>query len=73
MAALQGRSHVTNAQGMLVANLTPGTALEFEPQGEGADTGSKLKGILRRQEGKFLLTDDTTKVTVEVPRFGAQL
>ena len=64
--ALQGRSHVTNARGMLVANLTPGIALEFEPQGEGADAASKLKGILRRQAGKFLLTDETTNVTVEL-------
>jgi hypothetical protein len=66
VAALQGRSHVTNAQGMLVANLTPGIALEFEPQGEGADVASKLKGVLRRQAGKFLLTDETTNVTVEL-------
>ena len=66
MKALQGRSHVTNARGMLVANLTPGIALEFEPQVEGADAASKLKGILRRQAGKFLLTDETTNVTVEL-------
>jgi hypothetical protein len=66
VAALQGRLHVTNAQGLLVANMAPGTALEFEPQGESADTTSKLTGILRRKAGKFLLTDDTTKVTAEL-------
>jgi hypothetical protein len=66
VAALQGRLHVTNAHGLLVANMAPGTALEFEPQGESADTTSKLTGILHKKAGKFLLTDNTTKVTAEL-------
>ena len=66
VAALHGSLHVTNAQGLLVANLAPGTALEFEPQGEGVNTSSKLTGTLRKEDGKFLLTDDTTQVTAEL-------
>jgi hypothetical protein len=75
VAVLHGKLHVTNAHGLLVAKLIPGTALEFEPQGESADTRSKFTGTLRKQKGKFLLTDETTNVTAEIrgTGFGSKL
>jgi hypothetical protein len=66
VAALQGSVRVINAQGLLVANMSPGTALEFEPQGEVTEVDSKLTGTLLKKGGAFFLTDNTTKVTAEL-------
>ena len=66
VAALHGRLQVTNARGVLVANLAAGTALEFETSGEGDSTSSHLVGVVRKQGNKFFLTDETTHVTVEL-------
>ena len=64
--ALQGRARVTTAQGMLVANLRPGSALEFDPQQAGAAQQSKLRGCLKKEGLAYMLTDSTTDVTVEL-------
>ena len=53
VATLRGRVRVTNAQGLLVANMEQGAALEFEPQGGAAETTSKLTGVLRKRSGKY--------------------
>ncbi len=66
VAAVTGSLRVTNANGLLVANLLMGAAMEFEPQAEGAAVYSKLTGIVKKQGGKYFLTDETTKVTVEL-------
>lgn len=62
--ALTGAVRVTNGQGVVVANLIPGSALALDPQQDPSPT--KLTGRLQKQEGHFLLTDETTKVTVEL-------
>jgi hypothetical protein len=62
--ALSGSFQVFNAQGVLVANLAAGRALEFEPQSSNGP--SRLSGCLQRRGGRFLLTDETTNVAVEL-------
>jgi len=64
LAALSGSFRVLNSRGVLVANLASGHALELEPQA--AETATKLTGTLRHVSGHFLLTDETTNVTVEL-------
>ena len=66
VAALTGSLRVTNARGLLVANLLPGAALEFEPQVETDSVFSRLTGTVRKQAGKYFLTDETTNITVEL-------
>lgn len=64
VAALSGSFRVLNARGLLVANLASGAALELEPQATEAIT--KLTGTLQKAGGHYLLTDETSKVTVEL-------
>jgi O-antigen ligase len=66
VAALSGSFRVTNAKGLVIANLTPGAALEFDPQTSGQSEPWKLSGCLVSTAHHFTLTDDTTNVTVEV-------
>ncbi|MCS7023915.1 MAG: hypothetical protein NZV14_03890 [Bryobacteraceae bacterium] len=66
VAALQGPISVHTATGMLVANLKPGHALEFDAQQAGAAAPVKMTGLLTKSNGHFLLTDDISGVTVEV-------
>lgn len=65
VAALGGPVRVTNGEGVLLANIHPGKALEFEPQA-GAAAPTKMTGTLEKRDGHFLLTDETTGVTVEL-------
>jgi capsular polysaccharide biosynthesis protein len=66
VAAVTGAFLVWNARGVLVANVTPGSALAFEPQPVGAASATQITGTLTEQRGRFLLTDRVTRVTVEV-------
>ena len=66
VAALTGSFQVLNARGVLVANVAAGSALAFEPQSAAAAAVTHITGILTRQNGHFLLTDQITRVTVEV-------
>ncbi len=63
VAAIAGHGEVRTQQGMLVARVLPGTVLQVQAVG-----GNKavLKGMLYKQDGKYLLTDETSKVTVEL-------
>ena len=72
VSALNGAVSVTNRKGILVANLMKGTALEFTPQEHpGAPAMSTMTGCLRKHEAHYLLTDETSNVTVELK--GAEL
>jgi hypothetical protein len=64
VAALTGSFRVLNARGMVVAKLPPGLTLAFEPQISSGPT--KLMGRLQNKNGHYLLTDETTNVTVEL-------
>lgn len=66
ISALQGLVDVRNGAGVLVATVRPGMALAFNAQAGGAATATKLKGCLGMKNGHYLLTDDTTGVTVEL-------
>ena len=68
VAALIGTVEVTNAQGLVVANLMPGSALALNPQ-EGTPH-TRLTGRLQQKDGRFILTDETTDVTVELQGVG---
>jgi len=65
IAARAGSAEVRNSAGTLVAIVSPGNALTFEPQAA-ASTEFKMTGALQQKDGKFLLTDCTSKVTVEL-------
>ncbi len=63
--ATSGMAQVRTSAGLLVANMTPGMGLAFTPQA-GASTASQLKGTVESLNGRFFLTDVTTKNKVEL-------
>ena len=66
IAAREGSVDVSNGAGVLVATVRPGLALAFDTQAGGTPTASKMSGCLVMRGGKYLLTDSTTNVTVEL-------
>lgn len=68
VAALTGSVRVQNTQGLLVAAIRPGHALEFAFQASGEQW--KLTGCLRTVAGHYLVTDEVTSVIVEVAGSG---
>jgi hypothetical protein len=68
VAALAGSFRVLNARGLLVANIGSGRSLVLEPQAGNAP--SIVTGTLRLVGGHYLLTDETTNVTVELAGAG---
>jgi hypothetical protein len=64
VSATTGSFRVRNSRGVLVANLSTGSTIEFEPQAP--NTPSKLTGCLVFRAGHYLLTDETTNVVVEL-------
>ena len=62
--ALAGSFHVLNSRGLLVANLATGRALQLKPYSSNGP--SRLSGCLVKKGGHFVLTDETTDVTVEL-------
>jgi hypothetical protein len=63
VASLGGSAEVRNAQGLLVARVLPGAALTMSASGS---TAVELTGTVQEHNGKFYLTDDVTKVKVEL-------
>jgi uncharacterized protein YdeI (BOF family) len=64
VAALSGTFRVLNSRGMVVAKIASGSTLAFEPQALNRPT--HLTGRVVNRGGHYLLTDETTNVTVEV-------
>jgi hypothetical protein len=64
VGAVTGAFRVLNSRGTLIANIATGSTLEFEPQTTA--TMTRVTGILRSRNGRFVITDETTNVTVEV-------
>lgn len=64
VSAVVGTAEVRTPQGQLVARVFPGTALQVKAVG--ATTTSNLTGTVESKDGKFFLTDDTTKVKMEL-------
>ncbi len=65
VTALTGSFRVLNARGMLVAKLAAGAALAFEPPLV-ASNATRITGVLSKQDGHLTVTDEVTKVNVEV-------
>jgi hypothetical protein len=65
VAAVTGAFHVETLQGIRVANMTSGTALSFSAQA-GASMPTVLCGKPSNVDGKVVLTDKTTGVTVQL-------
>jgi hypothetical protein len=65
VAAIRGAVRVVTAGGIPVANMAADSALSFTDQA-GASTPTTLSGKVVRSNGRLMLTDTTTKVTVEL-------
>ncbi len=66
VGALKGGLRVYNAQGILLANVAEGSALQLEPQVGGAAPPSSFLGCLLKKENRFILYDQTTRIIVEL-------
>ena len=66
VAARNGPVRVTTEAGIVVANVEPGAPLALQPQVAGAAPPAKLRGCLEAKNGRYLLRDETAKVTVEL-------
>jgi hypothetical protein len=62
----EGSVRVFNAGGVLLANVFPGSPLEFEPQVVSAAPPSSFAGCLLRKQDKWILYDQTTRIIVEL-------
>ena len=65
VSTVSGAVRVTNATGILIANLGAGRAASFDPQA-GAAAPTKVSGCLLKKDGKFIIVDTTTNVTMEL-------
>jgi hypothetical protein len=64
---LAGSTQVFDTQGLLLANLPQGKALDFEPPPAPVSrSATKMTGCLSAAAGHFLLTDELTNVTAEL-------
>lgn len=62
----EGAVQVFNARGILIANVVPGTPLEFEPQVAGAAPPSSFAGCLLQKQGRWVLYDQTTRLVIQL-------
>jgi len=61
VSALSGSFGVTNAQGVLLANVIPGKALRFAAaQDAGASASVQVTGTITKTGGHYFITDSTT-------------
>jgi hypothetical protein len=65
VAALNGPVKVMSADGMVLAKVRSGTAMEVTP-GAGAAGTSTVTGTLRQESGKFMLRDQVSNLDVEL-------
>ena len=59
-----GAFAVRSAGGVLLANVTQGSSLDLDAQGESVTT--KIVGKLQKVDGKYVVTDEATKTTIEI-------
>lgn len=72
VAARDGAVSVSNSEGILIARLNSGREMSFEPQDTGAAAITKVSGILALKDGKFILIDRVTNVTMELQGTGLE-
>ncbi len=63
VAATGGRAEVRNHHGVLLAQVNAGSAVQMPNR---ADAPAKYTGVVRESNGKYLLTDEATNVTIEL-------
>ena len=68
VASAKGMLRVYNPAGILVANVRPGRALDFDPQAGSSET--KVAGCLMKKDGKWVVLDDTTQTLFELQGSG---
>lgn len=66
VASLEGSLAVRNPQGLLLARLVEGNAVELSGSQGGATASTKLTGVLKHAGGKYTITDEVTGVTAEL-------
>ncbi len=66
VAAVRGQVRVTNAGGVLVANVEAGKTLNLEPQEAGAGAPTKVTGCLLSKGGKTIVAEQTANVILEL-------
>jgi hypothetical protein len=72
VAARDGEVRVSNSDGVLIARLDSGREMAFEPQESGAAATTKVSGILALKDGKFIVVDRTTNVTMQLRGTGLE-
>jgi hypothetical protein len=72
VAARDGEVRVSNSDGVLIARLDSGREMAFEPQESGAAAPTKVSGILALKDGKFIVVDRTTNVTMQLQGTGLE-
>jgi len=66
VGARQGGAEVHTAAGTQVATLFTGMALNLSPQAAEAESTMNITGCVSRQGDKYIVTDETSRVTVEL-------
>lgn len=66
VAAVRGAVRVTNAGGVLVANVEAGKTLNLEPQDAGAGAPTRVTGCLLAKGGKMIIVEQTANVILEM-------
>ena len=72
VAARDGSVRVSNGDGVLIAKLDSGREMAFEPQESGAAALTKVSGILALKDGKFIVVDRITNVTMQLQGAGLE-
>jgi hypothetical protein len=72
VAARDGEVRVSNGAGVLIARLDSGREMTFEPQANANTTVTKVSGILALKDGKFILVDRITNVTMQLQGAGLE-
>jgi len=72
VAARDGAVRVSNSDGVLIARLNSGREMSFEPQEGSATTVTKVSGILALKDGKFVVVDRVTNVTMQLQGAGLE-
>lgn len=72
VAARDGAVRVSNSGGVLIARLDSGREMSFEPQEGNATTVTKVSGILALKDGKFVVVDRVTNVTMQLQGTGLE-
>lgn len=66
VSVVGGQAEVLNRNGLLVAMLMPGSALNLAPESGNGSGMSTVTGVVKSEDGHYFLSDDTTHVTFEL-------